>query len=190
MSLVITREDIGDPFAAMERARAFRKRMMQPTQQPSKKPTQGLVIDARGNVHIVSEAKPKRDYIIVCGSMSADLQTYSHAPADMPPGGDWWKDAKRVHADMQAFQAGNNARRIIREVSEQYGVSTLDILSPRRLGSIIKARHAVVYRMRTQTAMSFPRMGRILKRDHSSLVHSYNRTLRLIKEGKLNADEI
>lgn len=68
-----------------------------------------------------------------------------------------------------------NARQIIIEVAREFDVTVHDILSIRRNSSIVHARHEAVWRIKNETMLSFPQMGKIMKRDHSSLVHAYHK---------------
>lgn len=67
------------------------------------------------------------------------------------------------------------ARDIIAEVAEEYQVTIKDILSIRRNNDIVEARHECVWRIKNETMLSFPQMGKIMNRDHSSLVHAYHK---------------
>lgn len=67
------------------------------------------------------------------------------------------------------------AREIIVEVAEEYQVTVKDILSIRRNNNIVEARHECVWRIKNETMLSFPQMGKIMNRDHSSLVHAYHK---------------
>ena len=61
---------------------------------------------------------------------------------------------------------------IIKEVALFSGFTRLDILSPRREKEVCRARQISVYLAKKFTLRSFPELGRIFGRDHSTLVHS------------------
>lgn len=61
---------------------------------------------------------------------------------------------------------------IIKEVGLFLGFTRLDILSPRREKEVCRARQISVYLAKKFTLRSFPELGRIFGRDHSTLVHS------------------
>jgi hypothetical protein len=63
-------------------------------------------------------------------------------------------------------------KRIVREVSKKHGVAIVDILSTRRSQPFVNARYEAMYRMRHETNMSFPQIGRRLGgRDHTTVLH-------------------
>lgn len=51
-------------------------------------------------------------------------------------------------------------RKVIKEVAQKRGLTVIDILSERRDYKTVHARHEVFYRLRTETPMSLPRIGR------------------------------
>lgn len=59
---------------------------------------------------------------------------------------------------------------IIREVSERYGISPLDIVGPRKNGVIAAARREVMVRLKA-LGMTAPQIGRIVKRDASTVLY-------------------
>ena len=58
---------------------------------------------------------------------------------------------------------------ILREVAIAHGVSESDMRSHRRLRGIVDARFEYFYRAVQETARSFPEIGRMIKKDHSSV---------------------
>jgi hypothetical protein len=61
---------------------------------------------------------------------------------------------------------------IIREVAAKHGVEIREMLSQRRGRPVVAARHEAVYRMRYETTMSLPQIGRRMGgRDHSTVLH-------------------
>ena len=65
---------------------------------------------------------------------------------------------------------------IVREVCEKHGVSWLDITSDRRSAPIVRARNEAFYRLRYETPMSFPEIGRLMGgKDHSTVIHGVRR---------------
>ena len=62
-------------------------------------------------------------------------------------------------------------RRIIQAVCDYFGVTILDIESPRRDKSVVRPRQVAVYLCRTMTRLSLPQIGRLLgDRDHSTMI--------------------
>ncbi len=60
---------------------------------------------------------------------------------------------------------------ILNRVSAARDISPAMIRGPRRWASIVRARHEVAWLLRQHTAMSYPEIGRLLDRDHSSVMH-------------------
>ncbi len=62
--------------------------------------------------------------------------------------------------------------KVFTAVYNKYGISKADLLSPKRNKDIAFARHVSIYLIRSVTEMSFPGIGKIFKRDHSSIIAS------------------
>jgi hypothetical protein len=78
---------------------------------------------------------------------------------------------------------------MIRTVAKYYGVSLTDLLSCRRGRSVARPRHVAMYLAKELTSFSLPAIGRMLDRDHSTVMHGCRRiaTLRL-EDAKLDAE--
>lgn len=63
---------------------------------------------------------------------------------------------------------------IIPAACEVFEVSRRLLLSEARSKHIVLARQAVIYLARELTDVSFPQIGRMLNRDHSTVVYSYH----------------
>lgn len=66
-------------------------------------------------------------------------------------------------------------QKIIAEVCEEFKVSQLDLLSKRRTADLVKPRFRVAYRLKTETLLSLAGIGRLLNRDHTSIIHALRR---------------
>jgi hypothetical protein len=64
---------------------------------------------------------------------------------------------------------------IVMLASEEFGVSRLDLLSPRRASKIAAARIAVYGLARYWTSKSYPQIGKVLGRDHTSVLYGVRR---------------
>lgn len=62
--------------------------------------------------------------------------------------------------------------KVFSAVYNKYGIPKADLLSPKRNKDIAFARHVCIYLIRSVTEMSFPGIGKIFKRDHSSIISS------------------
>lgn len=67
---------------------------------------------------------------------------------------------------------------IIGLVASYFGKTLDDLVGPRRLASVVRARHVAAYLMRTHTALPLAEIGaRLGKRDHTTILHAV-RTVR------------
>lgn len=60
---------------------------------------------------------------------------------------------------------------VIKAGADAFGISVIDIVANRRSGNIAHLRFAIAFVGRMVTLRSYPEMGRILKRDHTSVWH-------------------
>jgi hypothetical protein len=94
--------------------------------------------------HFDMKVKP-RDYICVVPEPEEEKPQYQHTPM--------W-------------------RIIVREVCQKHGVPEIDIFSHRRPHNVVLARHEMMYRMRHETPLSLPQIGKRLGgRDHTTVLH-------------------
>lgn len=75
--------------------------------------------------------------------------------------------------------------KVFTSVFKKYGIPREDILSPRRTKEIAFARHMTVYLIRNITEMSLPNIGKLMGRDHSTILSSIDTI-----EKKLRTDSI
>ena len=69
--------------------------------------------------------------------------------------------------------------KIIAAVGAHYGVSRAAMLSPRRNKLLVQARHLAMFMARTmRDDLSLPMIGRLFRRDHSSVMHAVSRVRR------------
>ena len=67
-------------------------------------------------------------------------------------------------------------KRIVEEICIKHQVSRAELLSAQRSVRIVAARHEAMYRMKTETTMSLPQIGRRLgNRDHTTVLHGVRR---------------
>jgi chromosomal replication initiator protein len=80
---------------------------------------------------------------------------------------------------------------ILRVVTKHYGVSRLDILSPRRHRSIVWPRQIGMYLAKQLTSRSLPEIGRRFgDRDHTTVLHAIRKVEGEIKKSSNLKDEI
>lgn len=91
--------------------------------------------------------------------------------------------ARRVQEALLAKKAvitakygSEDARHIIMEVAIAHGVSYEDILGRSRARHLVAARHEAIYEVRKRRPhLSLPQIGRIFKRDHTTILHALRR---------------
>lgn len=67
-------------------------------------------------------------------------------------------------------QSTRKAHVIIDEISELSGLSKKQILGPSRLSRIVWPRRVAMWRMRTELNMSLEGIGKVLNRDHTTVM--------------------
>lgn len=73
--------------------------------------------------------------------------------------------------------------KIIEKVSKRYGVSAEDIKGENRSKEISLARHITMYLMRKTIDMSLPKIGKVLDRNHATVISSIKKIEREIGSG-------
>ncbi len=64
-------------------------------------------------------------------------------------------------------------QQIMSEVAKAYGVTLNDLRSAGRTKEMVKPRHEAMYRIATETELTFPQIGRMFgKRDHTTVLHA------------------
>ena len=63
--------------------------------------------------------------------------------------------------------------KIVAKVAAKYGVDPGDIYSKKKANDISRARHISIYLLRKISDLSYPNIGRLLNRDHSTVMSSY-----------------
>lgn len=74
-------------------------------------------------------------------------------------------------------------RDIIKEEINRYKISLDYLRSDTRTGRLTKIRHYIIWRARTETGASFPQLGQLFNRDHTSVLYAYKKTDKLYREG-------
>ncbi len=74
--------------------------------------------------------------------------------------------------------------------AEAFGLTHADIVGRAQPQRIVRARHAIVYCAREVLGESFPRIGKALSRDHTTVMSSYRRAQALIERDKAFQDGV
>ena len=64
--------------------------------------------------------------------------------------------------------------KIFAAVYKKYNISKEDIKGKKRVKNVIWARQVAIYLIRDITELSFPNIGEIVDKDHSTVMYSYN----------------
>jgi chromosomal replication initiator protein len=76
-------------------------------------------------------------------------------------------------------------KQIIAAVCQHFDVARAELLSPERLRNRVSyPRQICHYMIRTMTPKSYTRIGWIMKRDHSTIMHSCHKIERMIKNSE------
>ena len=79
---------------------------------------------------------------------------------------------------------------IIKMVSQKYGIDEKDILSEKRASNISQSRHICIYIMRKVLELSYPTIGKVFSKDHTTMMSSYKRIEKEIKNNSAFEIEI
>jgi hypothetical protein len=69
------------------------------------------------------------------------------------------------------LMARTNARKILEQICAEFDISMNDLLSPRRDKLATSARKAAYWRLKNETQWSLPQIGRLMKKDHTTVLH-------------------
>lgn len=89
----------------------------------------------------------------------------------------------QAYARLQRNPASSRVVDIIQNACcVHFGISRKEMLSPRRSGTIVRARHVAMYLAKLLTECSFPEIGRCFRdRDHTTVLHACRKITRLAK---------
>lgn len=98
---------------------------------------------------------------------------------------DWLLIASSI--DSSPIPHGIGAGRdLLHKILAERGVSLVDLLSERRNRYLVAVRHEVMWRLRRETSMSMPEIGRLMGRDHTSVlngIRAHEQRMKLIGGG-------
>lgn len=109
-----------------------------------------------------------------------DVAGAAHArPVVRPCPSPWLEPRVRIDQNpshtraQQAMALSGPSRAIIHAVADKYGMTTADLIGPKRSRWFSFARHEAMYRVRLERRLSLPAIGRIFGgRDHTSVLHA------------------
>lgn len=77
---------------------------------------------------------------------------------------------------------------VISHIAYQYGVSPGDLVGPARTATIIRPRFILAWVLRNATEWSYPRIGAVIDRDHSSVMDAVRKVDRWRAHDPLTAE--
>lgn len=103
-------------------------------------------------------------------------------------------DIHTAKAALKDYQNDQNTvidpREIVRLTAEFYGITFEQITGSSRTATIAMARQVAMYLCREMTETSFPKIGHIFNRDHTTVIHGEKRVRKLISSDRLAFDQI
>lgn len=168
-AFIPSQSEIGDPFEAMRRVQAFRERMRPP---------------AKVNLFVRPPALPKKAKArvkkipIVRDIIDVRSTFYDEIASQVEP---------ENPEDQTRYDARERARTIIKEVATKFSIPWKWIISDRRTNIVVIPRHYAMWRVRNETILSHPDIGRIFRRDHTVSVYACQKIDKLIAERKFDA---
>lgn len=103
-------------------------------------------------------------------------------------------DINTAKAALKDYQNDQNTvidpREIVRLTAEFYGITFEQITGSSRTATIAMARQVAMYLCREMTETSFPKIGHIFNRDHTTVIHGEKRVRKLISSDRLAFDQI
>ncbi|MBS3813071.1 chromosomal replication initiator protein DnaA, partial [Candidatus Bipolaricaulota bacterium] len=113
------------------------------------------------------------------------------AHADLAGGGLKLEEVRDLLPEETEEERNLTVSAVKETVAENYDLPLAEIEGKSRKKEIARARHIAVYLARELTDSSFPILGKKFgDRDHSTIMHSYNKIKKMIKETPLLFEEI
>ena len=81
-----------------------------------------------------------------------------------------------------------NQYSIIDVVAEWYSVNLKELQSPRRSRTVVLARHTAFYLIHDMTKLSFPEIGALFDRDHSTVIKALENINRRLSDVEYQSD--
>ena len=85
----------------------------------------------------------------------------------------------RVVVDSEVKPSVPTGKRIIRECAAEVGLTVNDMRSKGRVRPLARARQYAMWRIAKETSLSLPQIGRLLCRDHTTVLHAIRHMNRL-----------
>lgn len=103
------------------------------------------------------------------------------------------KNAKSSLSDMMSSASRKKAvtpQQIVKKTAKFFNLKMEDLLSSSRRSEIVKPRQIAIFLMRKEGNFSYPAIGDFFKKDHSTIMHSYNKIKDAVKRDESLMREI
>jgi chromosomal replication initiator protein len=101
------------------------------------------------------------------------------------------KSALRKVHDNHKSSKRSNAENLLKTICDFYRISEEDLKGPRRQQELVRPRQILMYLLKHELSMTFPAIGReIGDRDHTTVIHAYEKIEKEIKRSEDFASEI
>lgn len=102
------------------------------------------------------------------------------------------KTAKTVLAsEISAAQKRSiTPQHILKRVARFFHLKSEDLLSNSRRSEIVKPRQMAIFLMRKEANLSYPTIGSVFKKDHSTIMHSFNKIKEIVRRDETSNREL
>lgn len=84
---------------------------------------------------------------------------------------------------MKGFVGRQSARYVIAKVLVKHGMTFIDMAGQAKSQKFVDCRFEIYYRLRRELGLSLTQVGRMLNKDHTSVLHGYRRMEEKIANG-------
>ncbi len=148
--------DIQPPDADL-RAAILKKKAASMNIQLSNEVVNFLAEHLKSNIRQVEGAIKKLGALSILTGAPITIELAKNSISDLMTGGE---------------SEGVTVEKILDKVAKKFGISVEDIKGTKRTKEIAYARHISIFLIRKLTDMSLPKIGKLLKRDHSTILSS------------------
>ena len=83
-----------------------------------------------------------------------------------------------------------SVERILTIISQHYQITTTELLGPRRHKELVHPRQITMYLLRSELEFSFPKIGRELNKDHTTIMHGVEKIEKAVNQNPHLQEEI
>jgi hypothetical protein len=90
---------------------------------------------------------------------------------------------RQTHQIMKGFSGRPSARIVIAKTLVKHNMTFVDVAGQARSKKYIACRHEIYYRLRSELGLSLMQVGRMLNRDHTTILHGFRKMEEKIANG-------